>query len=102
MEMERPEVLQIDREDLFAVLRLRFGEVPGDVAARIHALEKREALERLILVAANVPDWDSFVREFEEGADAFRMVGERFNPLSPNRERQGTDAGTAGGTGEGV
>ncbi|HEX8732604.1 MAG TPA: hypothetical protein VF725_11165 [Ktedonobacterales bacterium] len=73
--------LQGDREDLLEVLALRFGAVPASVQARIAACESAETLERWILVAANVPDWTSFLTDFEAGQGAFRLVGTSYEPI---------------------
>lgn len=72
----------IDREDLLAILTMRFGAVPAKVRERIEACGNVEALERLVLVAANVPTWDLFVAELDGKGDDFKVVGERFDPLS--------------------
>ncbi|HEX7057175.1 MAG TPA: hypothetical protein VF260_08280 [Bacilli bacterium] len=76
--------MAIDREDLLAILEMRFGEVPEDVQNEIRAIQKLDALERLILVAANVPRWEVFLSELREGKDQFKIVGEMYNPLSTN------------------
>jgi len=72
--------LRGDREDLLAVLALRFGAVPESVQAHIAACDDTATLERLILVAANVPDWDSFLRELDAGPQAFKLVGASYEP----------------------
>jgi hypothetical protein len=72
--------LSSDREDLLAVLSLRFGSVPQSVQARIAACDDAAALERWILVAANVPDWASFLSDLDAGSQAFRLVGVRYEP----------------------
>lgn len=73
---------QTDREDLLAVLSMRFGDVPPDIQMRIATVTGLDTLERLILVAANAPDWRSFVEELDAGAHAFRLVGQRYDPLA--------------------
>lgn len=72
--------LRGDREDLLTVLALRFGAVPESVQALIVACDDAATLERLILVAANVPDWGSFVRELDAGPHAFKLVGASYEP----------------------
>ncbi len=72
--------LHSDREDLLAVLTLRFGSVPESVQARIAACENAETLERWILVAANVPDWTTFLNDLDAGPQAFRLVGASYEP----------------------
>lgn len=72
--------LQSDREDLLAVLTLRFGSVPESVQVRIAACDDAATLERWILVAANVPDWASFLSDLDAGPHAFKLVGARYEP----------------------
>lgn len=76
----RSAFLRGDREDLLAVLTLRFGAVPESVQARITACDDSATLERWILVAANVPDWDSFLSDFDAGPQAFKLVGASYEP----------------------
>lgn len=78
----REDALATDREDLMAVLLLRFGSIPQAVQDQIDAITDGTNLERLVLVAANVPSFSKFVEELGEGKEAFRLVGESFNPLS--------------------
>jgi hypothetical protein len=70
-----------DREDLLAVLRMRFGEVDPTIMECIYDIKDLNTLERLILVAANAPSLTVFQEELEEEG-SFRIVGERFNPIS--------------------
>ncbi len=72
--------LDSDREDLLAVLMLRFGPVPEAVQERIARCGDAVTLERLILVAANVPDWDSFQCDLDAGPQAFKLVGASYEP----------------------
>lgn len=72
----------IDREDLLAILAMRFGDVPGAVCDRIAACHDLTTLERLVLVAANVPTWEDFLAELDRQGDDFKVVGARFDPLS--------------------
>ncbi|RIV20195.1 hypothetical protein D2Q93_11820 [Alicyclobacillaceae bacterium I2511] len=65
--------LVLDREDLLAVLELRFGKVENEVKAQIALMDDAGVLQRLILVAANVADWDSFLVELKAGKEAFRI-----------------------------
>lgn len=74
--------LHSDREDLLAVLSLRFGSVPESVHARITACDNAATLERWILVAANVPDWASFLSDLDAGPQAFKVVGAGYEPTS--------------------
>ncbi|HET7627183.1 MAG TPA: hypothetical protein VFK44_02240 [Bacillales bacterium] len=76
------EILAVDREDLLAVLSLRFGAVPQEVKQEIDTIDTSDKLERLILAAANVPSWEIFLDEFTHGKDAFKITGEIYNPLS--------------------
>jgi len=77
-----PDILQIDREDLLAVIAMRFGEVPEAVRARINACNDGATLERWILVAANAPSWEVLIDELMAGQAAFRLVGQRYQPAA--------------------
>lgn len=70
-----------DREDLISVLRMRFGDLAPGIIDSIYKIGELDALERLILVAANAPTLSIFLEELEAGNDSFKIVGERFNPL---------------------
>jgi hypothetical protein len=70
-----------DREDLIAVLQMRFGPIPGSIIQRIYQLDDMNTLQRLILTAANAADWQVFMEELNAGSDSFKLVGEEFNPL---------------------
>jgi hypothetical protein len=72
--------IQTDREDLLAIVELRFGEVPSVVCQRIQSIERREMLERMIVIAANATTFETFLEELFEGKESFRIVGEQFNP----------------------
>jgi hypothetical protein len=74
--------LAIDREDLLAILNLRFGDVPSSIQENINAISKGSTLERLITVAANAASWDIFVSELLHGKESFKILGEAFNPLA--------------------
>lgn len=76
-----------DREDLLAILRMRFGSIPAGVTEAVYNLNKLDSLERLILVAANAPSLKIFLEELEEGNDSFRIMGERFNPIEKLADR---------------
>src|SRR5699024_12671484 len=52
-------------------------------------LNTLDALERLILVAANAPSFQVFLEELEQSEGSFRIVGERFNPLATLKESGG-------------
>ncbi|MEN1969421.1 hypothetical protein WMZ97_15265 [Lentibacillus sp. N15] len=75
-----------DREDLIAVLRMRFGDVPAGVIDAIYKINDMNTLERLILVAANAPELRIFLEEMEEGSGTFKILGERFNPIDSLHE----------------
>lgn len=79
---ENDSLLVDDREDLIAVLRMRFGDIPGEMIQQIYDIDDMNMLQRLILAAANAPNWDIFVEEFQTGKDSFRLLGEEFNPLA--------------------
>ncbi|WP_164668822.1 hypothetical protein [Virgibacillus doumboii] len=70
-----------DREDLLALLKMRFGEVPPKIVESIYAIEQYDTLERLIIVASNVPSLKVFIEELEAGSGSFKILGERFNPI---------------------
>lgn len=70
-----------DREDLISLLKMRFGSISNKIVESIYKLDSLDAIERLILVAANAPSYSVFLEEMEEGEDSFRIVGERFNPI---------------------
>lgn len=74
-----------DREDLLAVLRMRFGEVPADVIQFIYEIDDYHQLQRLILTAANSQDWHVFIEELQAPSDTYKIVGERYNPLGSGR-----------------
>ncbi|WP_174613532.1 hypothetical protein [Virgibacillus ihumii] len=70
-----------DREDLLAILKMRFGEIPPGIIQAIYDIKEYDAIERLILVASNVPSFEIFIEELEEGSGSFRILGDRFNPI---------------------
>lgn len=70
-----------DREDLLAILKMRFGEIPPKLVEDIYAVEEYDTLERLILVASNAPALKVFLEELEAGTGSFRILGDRFNPV---------------------
>lgn|GEM_PF-921612 len=83
-DVTRHAFLQSDREDLLAVLTLRFGSVPRSVQARIATCNDAPTLERWILVAANVPDWVTFLHDLDAGPEVFKVVGARYEPNRAN------------------
>ncbi|MDP4084848.1 MAG: hypothetical protein Q8934_09565 [Bacillota bacterium] len=70
-----------DREDLIALLQMRFAMKSPEVIEAIYKINKVDKLERLILVAANVPTLKVFIEEMQEGEDSFRILGDRYNPI---------------------
>ena len=78
--IDDPMVIQ-DREDLIAVLRMRFGEAPGEIIQQIYEINEMDQLQRLILAAANASSWEVFLEEFQQPEDSFRIVGEQFDPI---------------------
>jgi hypothetical protein len=72
--------IQTDREDLHAILELRFGEIPKFVRDRIESIDNRQTLERMIVVAANATAFETVIEELFQERDSFRIVGEQFNP----------------------
>lgn len=79
------ESLRIDRDDLFALLEMRFGNVHPELKTEIEAIKDGNILQRLILVVANAPDFQSVLRELQNSSGAFRIVGEAFNPIAPSQ-----------------
>lgn len=73
-------LLQADRDDLLEVLTLRFGGASEAMRARIAVCNNPATLERWILVAANVPDWATFLNDFDAGPNAFKVVGASYEP----------------------
>jgi hypothetical protein len=82
-------LLENDREELLALLRIRFGDIPPEVASDIRRIDRLDTLQRLFLIAANAADWRVFLEELQAGEESFRLVGERFSPLNL-RERDET------------
>lgn len=78
---ESDTMLVDDREDLIAVLRMRFGNIPGELIEQIYQIDDMNTLQRLILAAANAANWNIFHNEFHAGNESFRLLGEDFNPL---------------------
>jgi len=70
-----------DREDLIAVLTMRFGSIPGEIIQEIYEIGDMNQLQRLILAAANAPEWRVFLEELEVPEPSLRIAGERYNPL---------------------
>ncbi len=73
--------MQQDREDLLAILNMRFGEITADVLQMIEEQKDLNTLQRLILVASNAPVIDVFLEEIREGDQAYKLIGERYNPM---------------------
>lgn len=89
---ETDALLVDDREDLIAVLQMRFGNITGEFIEEIYEIDDMNTLQRLILSAANAANWNFFLEEFNAGRDSFRLVGENFNPLRDLlKERDGID-----------
>ncbi|MFZ3577280.1 hypothetical protein [Virgibacillus sp. DJP39] len=82
-----------DREDLIAILRMRFGDLSTGIIDAIYQMKELDTLERLILVAANAPSLRIFLEELEEGSGSFRIMGERFNPIEALFEGNGINGG---------
>ncbi|ULT59317.1 hypothetical protein L1999_12635 [Neobacillus drentensis] len=78
---ESDALLVDDREDLIALLQIRFGAIPGEMIEDIYAIDDMNALQRLILSAANAASWPVFLEEFHSDRKAYRLVGDNFNPL---------------------
>ncbi|WP_251552204.1 hypothetical protein [Neobacillus muris] len=78
---ESDAMLVDDREDLIAVLQMRFGCITADIIERIYEISEFHTLQRLILAAANAANWEVFLEELQAGNHSFRLIGEDFNPL---------------------
>ncbi|PFO08379.1 hypothetical protein COJ85_03825 [Bacillus sp. AFS076308] len=78
---ESDALLVDDREDLIALLRMRFGSIPGEMIEDIYSINDMNLLQRLILSAANAANWPVFLEDFHSGRNSYRLVGENFNPL---------------------
>lgn len=78
---EKDTMLIDDREDLIAVIQMRFGEVPSDMIQQIYEIDDMNTLQRLILAAANASSWSVFKQDFQFRENSFRLLGEDFNPL---------------------
>lgn len=78
-----------DREDLIAVLQMRFGHVTGEIIERIYEIDNMNTLQRLILSAANAACWDVFVEELGAEKGSLRILGENFNPLGEFVNKRG-------------
>lgn len=79
---EMEQFAQNDREDLLALLEMRFGPVPDDVREVIGRNEDLNDLQRLIIAACNAAEWEVFVEELHAGQGSFKLTGERFNPVA--------------------
>jgi hypothetical protein len=89
---ETEALLVDDREDLIAVIQMRFGNKSSEFIKEIYEIDDMNMLQRLILSAANAANWNVFLEEFKAGRDSFRLVGENFNPLRDLlNERDGFD-----------
>ena len=80
-DFEDEAMLVQDREDLIAVLRLRFGFVPPEVITKIYEISEMSEIGRLIITGANVPTWELFMKDLDGHKGAFRIAGDHYNPL---------------------
>jgi hypothetical protein len=78
---ESEALLVNDREDLIALIQMRFGWISGEMIQEIYEIDDMNTLQRLILSAANAADWKAFMEDFTEGRGSYRLLGENFNPL---------------------
>ena len=91
---ESDAMLVDDREDLIAVLQMRFGHLTGEMIEKIYEIDEMNTLQRLILSAANAADWNVFLEEFHADGDSYRLVGENFNPLRDMLKGRDSSYGT--------
>ncbi|HET7627173.1 MAG TPA: hypothetical protein VFK44_02190 [Bacillales bacterium] len=88
--IEQDAMLVEDREDLLALLHMRFGRQPSGVVDAIYDIRQLDALQRLILAAANSPHWEMFLEELNAGDSAARIAGQAFSPMEDDgRELEG-------------
>ncbi len=80
--MSENDLLTLDREDLYAIITMRFGAITKELRTLLLAIEEPTQVERLILVAANAPSLDILLDEIKQGDTAFRITGSRFDPLA--------------------
>lgn len=73
-----------DRQDLLALLNLRFGSVPTTVMDAIIRIDDFSQIDHLILVGANAAGWQEFLAELK--IPGFKIVGQRFDPLNSQEE----------------
>lgn len=73
-----------DRQDLLALLNLRFGTVPSAVMDAIMQIGDFSQIDHLILVGANAAGWQEFVAELQQ--PGFQIAGPRFEPLNRKKE----------------
>lgn len=78
---EEENMLFDDREDLIALLQMRFGKLSGELIEKIYEIKEMNTLQRLILLAANAADWPVFLEEFYAVKDSFQLADETFTPL---------------------
>ena len=84
--MNQEQALATDKEDLLGLLSLRFGSIPETAIQSIEQTSDLNTIERLIVVAANVPDLNTFLAELDAGSTAFKIVGDVYNPIpSPKK-----------------
>ncbi|MEK5548966.1 hypothetical protein [Paenibacillus sp. FSL L8-0689] len=81
-QVETEQFVRDDRNDLLALLEMRFGGVPQPVQEQICRLQDLNELQRLIIAACNAVDWEVFMEELQLGQDSFKLTGERFNPVN--------------------
>lgn len=84
---ENEAMLVDDREDLIAVLQMRFGNISGEIIEKIYEIDDMNSLQRLILAAANATTWNVFLEDFQSGVGSYRLLGEDFNPLGAMKGR---------------
>lgn len=92
---ESETMLVQDREDLIAVLQMRYGRITGEMVKKIYDIDDLHTIQRLILAAANSADWNVFLEEFYKGTHSIKVVGEGFNPLRESLKERSDRNGTA-------
>ena len=74
-------MLAQDQEDLIAVLRMRFGSVPKDLVQSVYDTKDLDALEKLMLIAAEAEGIENFLKKMQDEMDRFHFTGDYFNPI---------------------
>ena len=86
---ESDALLVDDREDLIALLQMRFGNLTGEMIEKIYEINDMNHLQRLILSAANAANWNVFLDEFNAQGKVVTASGRKLQPASRYVEGKG-------------